>query len=140
VGLLEAVGGGDGAVVVVHAALLVAHPVQRRHEVLHEAGVLLEHAEDGVDLDVLVAGELRDPGEVGEVLEDEADVAQGRRVLSHGREGTGRPQAGGSAAVTAASSSTNDDGRASSTRTVAWWRARVTATCSTRRSSSTSVA
>ena len=60
VGRREALGRGDGAVVVADAALLVADAVQRRDEVLHEPGVLLEDAVDAVGVDVLEAGELGD--------------------------------------------------------------------------------
>ena len=52
----EAVGRGDRAVVVADAPLLVADAVQRRDEVLHEPGVLLEHAVHAVGVDVLEPG------------------------------------------------------------------------------------
>ncbi len=81
--LLEPVRGGDRAVVVAHAALHVADPVQGGHEVFHEAAVLLQHAEDAVGVDVLEAGQGRHRLQVDEVLEHEADVMQGGGVLGH---------------------------------------------------------
>ena len=88
---MKPVGRRDRAVVVADAALQVADPVERRDEVLHEAAVLLEHAVDGVRVDVLEAGQRRDAGQVDEVLEDEADVAQRGGVLGH------RPRVGAGA-------------------------------------------
>ena len=89
---MKPVGRGDRAVVVAHAALLVADPVQGGDEVLHEAGVLLEDGVDAVGVDVLEAGEGGHARQVDEVLEDEADVAQRGGVLGHAPQG--RPGVG----------------------------------------------
>ncbi len=85
VGLLEPVGCGHRPIGVAHAGLLVAGCVEGRELVFEEPGGLLDRTDDGLDVEVREVGVPGDAIEVHDMIEHEADVVEGGRVVGHGR-------------------------------------------------------
>ncbi len=91
VGITESGRGDDVARVVEDAADLVADPVEGGEDLGQEAARLLDDPVAGVGVGVAVGVELGQAGQVDDVVEDEADVAKRRGIVSrHGDQATTR--------------------------------------------------
>ena len=69
----ERVGNGDHTVGN-RATLLITDPVDRRHDLSHEPPQLVQYAVDDLPVHVLEVGQFADGGDVGDLVQDQANV------------------------------------------------------------------